>query len=682
MNTPPSPHPDPKDLRNLAREKLGKIKTQRILDHCKECPPCADLLLDAVRNQEPRERPPLSRWNWISIVLFAVTLVAVVATMIWFLRTASRSSPFVGEVPLPDLAETVLAETPPTWFEDAFAHAMISPDQRSMLHVGRLGVRLVDLQSGEEERQRLLLDFDQVMAATFDGRGRIARFANRRRDLGWFLEAPESDEMRLTSLPLDSTPSWSTENANVIWTRPPGTRVSVGAPPNDRGVDVEGTVVGLTWSPAGDAAFALVVDAQGHGSLLRVRIGEPEPGLEMIRAGLDASALPNNIAAARGGASVFLALASAGTPDPEARHRPTGTRDLDIYEVDVHSGELRAVVSTPGDDFRPWVAGGHLYWTHNDYSDAVVLVPAGGAAGEALTVVGPGGAYGGAQLPSWSPDGERLAFTRGGWRIADWGLNLDAAVIGIEDDGTATSPPEAIVTGYHEDFTPFWSPDGRWIAYHSHRSEQPVPFYAGPGVVDDIFLRRVDAPMSEEIRLTDFGWEVGNPGWSADGSRLVFDSWDRDGVPTVSRPWIATIDPDTGALIDVEPLALPVGVEGSVSAAWSPVSEEIVLVERLDPERQALWVSSPGGESAAKIVEYESLTYGGVDWTPDGSGLVYSALVAGRMQLFLVLREGGEPRQLTDDSADLLHPQVSPDGRWIAATRMIHRKEIRRLPIR
>lgn len=679
MSSAQTPHPDTKDLANLAGERLGRKKTQRILDHCKECPDCAERLLEIVRTLPPSERRPPSRWTWISIVLFAVALIVTVATMIGLLRSISRPSPFVGEAPAPDLAETLVAESPATWFEDAFGYAVVSSDQRWMLRSGRLGVRLFDMQTLEEDRDRLRSGFQGVMAATFDGRGRVARYANRRRDLGWFVEDPDADRPELTSLPLNSIPAWSAENAEVMWTRPPRTRLSLGAPPNDRGFDVAGQILGVTWSPAGDVAFALVVDNAGVGSLLRLRTDGSEP--EPVRGSLDVSTGPNGVAAARGGASVYVALASDRAPDPESRHQPGLDRDLDIYEIDVFSGEIRAVVTTPGDDFWPSVAGGYLYWTHNEFDESVVLLPLDVRGGEIITVAGPGGSHPGAQLPSWSPDGARLAFTHGGWRIADWGLNLDAAVVGIGPDGSITTPAEPLVSGYHEDFTPRWSPDGRWLAFHSHRPQEPVVYYAGPGVADDVFLRRAGDPEAEEIRLTDFGWEVGDPDWSPDGRRLVFDSWERGGVPNVSRPWIATIDPETGSLLGVEPLPLPDGVEGSVSAVFSPVADELVLIERLDPTRQALWITTPDGDAATRIVEFDSLTYGGADWMPDGSEIVYAALVGDRMQLFLIPRDGGEPRQLTDDPANLLHPAVSPDGRWIAATRMVRRKEIRRLPI-
>jgi len=42
---------------------------------------------------------------------------------------------------------------------------------------------------------------------------------------------------------------------------------------------------------------------------------------------------------------------------------------------------------------------------------------------------------------------------------------------------------------------------------------------------------------------------------------------------------------------------------------------------------------------------------------------------------------GGSAVQLTHDAANLLHPQVSPDGRWIAATRLEHRKSLNRKPL-
>lgn len=91
MSSPTTPHLDPTDLANFAEEKLGRKKTQRVLDHCKECPDCAEQLLEAVRERPlASQRLALSMWNWISIGLLIVALLAVVAAFWWISTNASR----------------------------------------------------------------------------------------------------------------------------------------------------------------------------------------------------------------------------------------------------------------------------------------------------------------------------------------------------------------------------------------------------------------------------------------------------------------------------------------------------------------------------------------------------------------------------------------------------------------
>lgn len=95
--------------------------------------------------------------------------------------------------------------------------------------------------------------------------------------------------------------------------------------------------------------------------------------------------------------------------------------------------------------------------------------------------------------------------------------------------------------------------------------------------------------------------------------------------------------------------------------------------------RNALAVVSLTGQRFERLVEFDSNALGGLDWTPDGQRIVYSALDNGQMQLLSIARSGGEPVRLTRDSENLIQPQVSPDGRWIAATRIHRAKELRRL---
>ncbi|MCB1009714.1 MAG: PD40 domain-containing protein, partial [Acidobacteria bacterium] len=53
------------------------------------------------------------------------------------------------------------------------------------------------------------------------------------------------------------------------------------------------------------------------------------------------------------------------------------------------------------------------------------------------------------------------------------------------------------------------------------------------------------------------------------------------------------------------------------------------------------------------------------DWTRDG-WIVYSDLVDGGEELFVVREDGGEPRRLTTTPFNEGHGVVSPDGRWLA----------------
>lgn len=83
-------HPTERDLLNFARDALRQTKRQRILAHCRDCQPCADRLLDLVRQHAPPgERLRLTWFNWLSIVVLAATLLALVGGLIWLLRHGS-----------------------------------------------------------------------------------------------------------------------------------------------------------------------------------------------------------------------------------------------------------------------------------------------------------------------------------------------------------------------------------------------------------------------------------------------------------------------------------------------------------------------------------------------------------------------------------------------------------------
>lgn len=548
---------------------------------------------------------------------------------------------------------TVATFSLPTWYEDGSTYYDVSPDGHWALLAGRSGIRLARLAPGPA---------DTVVYQSLDA---VRAVLAPEEAAAWGAVAPRPSE-----LPPAARFRRSPDGSRVAYFVPGQDTLFAGPTDRPRAIQLDGVITGFGWVPKGDLLYVLVLRPDGLSALDRINLDTQ--AVQPIRERLDAPPRPDNVAVSPDGRTLYLALASDTVPEPEARHRPDVRRDTDIYALDLRSGRLRAVVREPGDDIYPIVVGASLYWTHNRYADTIIVLPASGGVGRI--------ACAGGMLPSWSADGNELAYTSADYRLADWGLNLDAFVVAVNDSGRPTSGPTPIAAGYHEDFTPAWSPSGSWIAYHSHRPSTPVPLYDSPGHTDDIYLRRPHAPVRQEIRLTDWGWETGMADWAPDGRRLVFDSWDRGGAPGIAKPWIVTVDTATGRLVDRRRLPLPRGVAGTRLASWSPKRDEIAFVAQEQPGHQALWVTTPDGRGTQRLAEFENWTYGGLDWTADGEAIVFGGLAGRRVQIFQIPRTGGGAVLLTRDSASVMHPQVSPDGRWIAATRLTHEKELRRRP--
>lgn len=133
---------------------------------------------------------------------------------------------------------------------------------------------------------------------------------------------------------------------------------------------------------------------------------------------LDASPIEERMAISGDGERAYLALASDGAPNDVERQNLRAERWLKIYQMDLSTGVLTRLVDSPGqDNSNPEVIGDHLYWSRAVVHDSIVAIPAAG--GDAKEIVA------GGELPMWSPDGRRIAYFFGRYRMADWALNLD-----------------------------------------------------------------------------------------------------------------------------------------------------------------------------------------------------------------------------------------------------------------
>ncbi len=100
--------------------------------------------------------------------------------------------------------------------------------------------------------------------------------------------------------------------------------------------------------------------------------------------------------------------------------------------------------------------------------------------------------------PSWSPDGDRIAFNRG------------YAIHVMDSDGRNLMK----LTKGPENSEPAWSPDGTKIAFTR-------------GLFKGKNVWVMDADGQNQIQLTQLGENI-NPAWSPDGNRIAFVAFRRD----------------------------------------------------------------------------------------------------------------------------------------------------------
>ena len=99
----------------------------------------------------------------------------------------------------------------------------------------------------------------------------------------------------------------------------------------------------------------------------------------------------------------------------------------------------------------------------------------------------------------WSPTGGRLAVTDGGWVSDIWVVNTNGAYLRI------------LTPGRLEGLDPDWSPGGRRIAYTR---------WSGTGYENEIVV--VGADGRSRARLTNNVEDDRNPSWSSDGRKITY----------------------------------------------------------------------------------------------------------------------------------------------------------------
>ena len=245
--------------------------------------------------------------------------------------------------------------------------------------------------------------------------------------------------------------------------------------------------------------------------------------------------------------------------------------------------------------------------------------------------------------PSLSPDGNQVAFA---WR-GESGDNQD---IYIKQVDSMTEEPFRLTDDAAFDFSPAWSPDGRWIAFirqaPSERMKSKVmvaPALGGPPrTVGQRLARLGRVPLFSQLA------------WSPDGRYLAFSSLrEASDHPQVS---LAIVPVEGG---DVRWLDAPDADYGAASPAFSPDGERIAFIQRQGwASGQDAYVSelepdmTPRGEPV-RLTEF-ARSVGNPVWTGDGQELLFwGENSSGQAGLWAVSAFDGSAPRLVRPSARL-----------------------------
>ena len=576
-----------------------------------------------------------------------------------------------------------------TWFghrmfEDFSARSEVSTDGQWVLRTFVDGNQaLFHLPAGASDSAALQGGLQDFERAAWCG-ANLLRLGTSGGKRAWFLQGPRG--FTALSIPPDATPVCSPSGDSLAHFTsfparrelPPPKDIYVGTRTAQNRVGIGGVV--LTAKFSSDAKYLYVLSRQESGASTLSSIAVSSLHVTQLAHDLDAWPFPGpELAVSTDGKSLILPLATLKAPDDARRqavHAPE--RWLKLYRFDLTSRQFSLVSAEPSEDQTdPAVVGGDLYWVSSRNTKSVVAFPAGG--GPLHTVLAGREAY----LPTWSRDGKRIAFVEGEYRLVDWALSQDVGIVPVNNQILPVGEPKPYVVGNHEDFPVEWSPDGRWIAWHSHRDpHRNAPYYDEPGATDDIWLRRAEDLHAAEIKVTRDLWETGWVYWSPDGTELIYTTWDRNGKPGIYQVRITRINNSNGQPIQESIFPMPEQVSNPEIALWSPSGKEIAVEDAVGPSERVLWVISKDGARREKIISYASETYGGIDWSPDGKTLYYSGLEGDHMKIFAVARTGGSARKISEGPGNYLNPRVSPDGHWIACSEIETVQHLRRRTLR
>jgi Tol biopolymer transport system component len=338
---------------------------------------------------------------------------------------------------------------------------------------------------------------------------------------------------------------------------------------------------------------------------------------------------------------------------------PNEAGSVDLWRADLATRKAERLTSFARDTYAPSLsAAGRVLFKVQSYRTSVAELELASGRMQQLSTLQ-------AETPSYHPGGKLIAVTYGTWRrVIDDAKYPDIAQdIGVlramPIDAPATEPLEIIASSDSEDQAMSWSPNGQWIALHSHREQS-----------DDIWLRPAGGGAPDRrVSFLGRGAEVGWPRWSPDGKWVLYNG--ASPATRQSALFVIGINQASGAITSQpREVAVP-GFTGEIGhGEWLPDNATIIAHAKEGPGRHAIMAVPVAGGTSRAVHRFASEhDFPGLGVSTDGQRIAFIAPAPdGFFQVFVLPTSGGTPAQLTFDRTHKTQPTWSPDGRRVAFT--------------
>lgn len=245
--------------------------------------------------------------------------------------------------------------------------------------------------------------------------------------------------------------------------------------------------------------------------------------------------------------------------------------------------------------------------------------------------------------PALSSTGRQIVF---GWR------NADSLYQNIYLMQQGADRPLQLSADTTVDWSPSWSPDGRFVAYardmNGEHQIAVVPSIGGRG--------RLVARMPER--------RIHSVDWSPDTSQTIL------AISAQQAPHgafaLSTLVPDSDSVTSLT--APPLWSVGDTAPTFSPDGSRIAFVRGVVDGVENIFTVPTSGAEVPQQVTRDSTNIHGLTWTEDGEHIVFSAEREGVNGLWQIDAEGGSPSLIRAASEGTLFNRPTMSGEQLAYT--------------